>query len=176
MTDDIHCTRLLSDGSAPTQHPHFTYGDIIRRKSDGRLFTVERIGTDGYHFRDGGYALIDDQDCYTLVEKASGYFRVAETIDCAPLADHTAHGYEDRSDFRDTLRAIVSRWGGRIGEKRQERNGFLQLHFADMPGKVTEDVWLPLYLLTPCPIPDYLIPPPTPDPIEKELDQVFGFD
>ena len=152
MTDDIHYARLFTDGSAPTQHPHFTYGDIIRRKSDGRLFTVERIGTDG------------------------GYFRVAETIDCAPLADHTAHGYEDRSDFRDTLRAIVSRWGGRIGEKRQERNGFLQLHFADMPGKVTEDVWLPLYLLTPCPIPDYLIPPPTPDPIEKELDQVFGFD
>ena len=156
--------------------PRFTYGDIIRRRSDGRLLTVERIGTDGYHFRGGGYALIADQDCYELVEKASGYFRVAETIDGAPLADHTTHGYEDRNDFRDALRAIVNRWGGRIGEKLQERNGFLQLHFADMPGKVTEDIWLPLYLLTPCPMPDYLIPPSPPDPIEQELDRIFGFE
>ena len=38
--------------------PLFTYGDIIRRRSDGRLLTVERIGSDGYHFRGGGYALI----------------------------------------------------------------------------------------------------------------------
>lgn len=159
-----------------TEKPLFTYGDIIRRRNDGQLLTVERIGTDGYYFRGGGYALIADQDCYSLVEKASGFFHVAETIDGAPLADHTAYGYEDRSDFRDALRAIVNRWGGRIGERRQERNGFLQLHFADMPGKVTEDVWLPLYLLTPCPMPDYLIPPPPPDPIEQELDRVFGFD
>lgn len=159
-----------------TSKPLFTYGDIIRRRSDGQLLTVERIGTDGYHFRGGGYALIADQDCYTLVEKATGFFRVAETIDGAPLADHTVHGYEDRNDFRDALRAIVNRWGGRIGERRQERNGFLQLHFADMPGKVTEDVWIPLYLLTPCPKPDYLILPSPPDPIEQELDRVFGFD
>lgn len=159
-----------------TSKPVFTYGDIIRRRSDGQLLTVERIGNDGYHFRGGGYALIADQDCYTLVEKATGFFRVAETIDSAPLADHSAHGYEDRNDFRDALRAIVNRWGGRIGERLHERNGFLQLHFADMPGKVTEDVWLPLYLLTPCPRPDYLLPTPLPDPIEQELDRAFEFD
>ena len=149
-----------------TDKPIFTYGDIIRRRSDGRLLTVERIGSDGYHFQNGGYALIADQDCYELVEKASGFFR----------NDHASHGYEDRSDFRDALRAIVNRWGGRIGERRQERNGFLRLHFADMPGKVTEVVWLPLYLLTPCPMPDYLTPSPPPDPIEQELDRIFGFE
>ena len=170
MTNDSHRARRYPD------KPKFTYGDIIRRRSDGRLLTVERIGADGYHFRGGGYALIADQDCYELVEKSSGFFLVAKTIDGAPLADHASHGYEDRNDFRDALRAIVGRWGGRIGERRQERNGFLQLHFADMPGKVTEDVWLPLYLLRPCPMPDYLTPPPPPDPIEQELDRIFGFD
>ena len=166
---------MKSEEFATAMKPIFTYGDVIRRRSDGRLLTVERIGTDGYHFKGSGYALIEDQDCYTLVEKASGFFRVAETIDGAPLAEHTAHGYENKSDFKAALRGIVNRWGGRIGEKRQERNGFLQLHFADMPGKVTEDVWLPLYLLQSCPMPEYLVPPPPPDPIEEELDRAFGF-
>lgn len=154
--------------------PKFTYGDVVRRRSDGRRLTVERIGQDGYHFQGGGYALIEDQDCYDLEEKASGYFRVSKSIDGAPLDRHTEHGYENKSDFRDALRYIVGRWGGRIGEVRQERNGFLQLHFADMPGKVTEDVWLPLYLLQPCPMPEYLKSPP--DLIEEELDRAFGFD
>lgn len=178
---DSHSARRFSDGTAGTAGtaapaPRFTYGDVVRRRSDGRRLVVERIGQDGYHFQGGGYALIEDQDCYTLVEKASGYFRVSETIDGAPLADHTSHGYESRADFRQALLALTDRFGGRTGQTTGERNGFLRLLFRDLPGHGTEQAWLPLYLLSPCPMPDYLIPPPPPDPIEQELDRAFGFD
>ncbi|MBQ9646159.1 MAG: hypothetical protein IJV24_07370 [Prevotella sp.] len=158
--------------------PKFTYGDVVRRRSDGRRLVVEHIGQDGYHFEGGTYALIADQDCYTLVEKASGYFRVATTINGAPLDSHTEHGYEDRSDFRAALRSIVDRFGGRIGQNTGERNGFLQLLFKDIPGGGTEHAWIPLYLLTPCPIPEYAIKhDPTPEELlEQELDEAFGFD
>ncbi|MBQ8713086.1 MAG: hypothetical protein IJ551_09765 [Prevotella sp.] len=156
--------------------PKFTYGDVVRRRSDGRRLVVERIGQDGYHFEGGTYALIADQDCYTLVEKASGYFRVAESIDGAPLRQHTEHGYETISDFRTALRSIVSRFGGRTGEMTGERNGFLHMRFRDLPGGIVELAWLPLYLLKPCPMPDHLKEEEPPDPIEQELDEAFGFD
>lgn len=166
---------ILPDEPA-TVKPRFTYGDVVRRRSDGRRLTVERIGTDGYHFRDGTYALIADEDCYDLVEKASGYFLVAETVVDAPIGNHLDHGYEDRQAFADALRSLTKRWGGRIGLNTGERNGFLQLLFRDIPGGGSDTAWLPLYLLQPCPTPDYLKPPPPPDPIEQELDEAFGFD
>ena len=81
-----------------------------------------------------------------------------------------------RKEFCEALTHLVDWYGDRIGERRADRNGFLQLRFADMPGNFKEDKWIPLYLLRPCPMPDYLKPPPPPDPIEEELDRAFGFD
>ena len=156
--------------------PKFTYGDRVRRKAGGPVETVSDIGPTAYYFESGRFALVDDEDCYVLVEKASGFFRVDNDLSRAPLDRYTEHGYEERRDFREALRHLIDWWGDRIGERIGERNGFLQLRFADMPGKVKQDVWLPLYLLRPCPMPDYLKPPPPPDTIEEELDRAFGFD
>ncbi len=158
-----------------TKHK-FTYGDRVRRKVGGPVETVCDIGATAYYFDSGRFALVDDEDCYALVEKASGFFRVDNNLSRAPLDRYTEHGYETRREFRDALCQLMDWWSDRIGECIGARNGFLKLRFADMPGNVKEDVWLPLYLLCPCPMPRYLIPSPPPDPIEEELDRVFGFD
>ena len=167
---------ILPDEPAAAK-PRFTYGDVVRRRSDGRRLVVERIGQDGYHFRDGTYALIADEDCYTLMEKATGYFLVSRTLEGAPLARHLDHGYEDRREFRDALRLLTDRWGGRTGQMVGERNGFLLLRFRDMPGRAVEDKWLPLFLLSPTDVPEHLRPhDPTPEELlEQELDEAFGF-
>jgi len=156
--------------------PKFTYGDRVRRKVGGPVETVSDIGSTTYYFESGRFALLDDEDCYMLVEKASGYFRVDNDLSRAPIDRYTEHGYETRKEFCEALTHLVDWYGDRIGERRADRNGFLQLRFADMPGNFKEDKWIPLYLLHPCPMPDYLKPPPPPDPIEEELDRAFGFD
>lgn len=156
--------------------PKFTYGDRVRRKVGGPVETVSDIGSTTYYFESGRFALLDDEDCYVLVEKASGYFRVDNDLSRAPIDRYTEHGYETRKEFCEALTHLVDWYGDRIGERRADRNGFLQLRFADMPGNFKEDKWIPLYLLRPCPMPDYLKPPPPPDPIEEELDRAFGFD
>ena len=153
--------------------PKFTYGDRIRRKAGGPVETVHDISDTAYYFEGGGFCLREDEDCYRLEEKATGFFRVADTIDGAPLDDYLSHGYENRSDFRDALRKLIDWWGGRIGERVGDRHGFLHLKFRDMPGG-GEEAWLPLYLLQPCPMSDYLREEEH-DPFEMELDQAFGF-
>lgn len=130
--------------------PLFTYGDRLRRTANGPVLTVRDITPTAYHFADGTFALIDDQDCYVLVEKASGYFRVCTSLEELPLADFLHHGYETRQDFADALRRLLDYWGGRIGERKDERNKFLLLSFPDTPGGVPDEAWLPLYMLTPC--------------------------
>lgn len=156
--------------------PIFTYGDRIRRKTgDRRVHTVADVGDVVYHFTDGTFALIADQDCYEVVEKASGYFLVTRDVTTAPLDDYLHHGYEERYLFADALRKLLDRWGGRTGQHVGTRNGFLLLRFRDNPGGSTEEAWLPLYLLSPTDTPAYLLPPPPPDPIIVELDEAFGF-
>lgn len=155
-----------------TEHnPSFTYGDKVRRKSGGPVMTVSDIGPTAYYFEDGTFALIDDQDCYTLVQKASGFFLVGSSMDGLPLGDHLDHGYEERQDFVAALRRLIERWGGRIGERVGERNKFLQLRFHDTPGGRPDEVWLPLYMLKPVDKPRY-----QEDERDEELDLVFGFD
>ncbi len=156
-------------------HKEFTYGDKIRRKAGGPVRTIRDIGPTAYHFSDGTFALIDDQDRYEMVEKHSGFFLVAKGIDGAPLGDYLQHGYENRSDFRDALRKLVDWWGGRVGEHVGSRYDHLRLKFHDTPGGRADEAWLPLYLLSPCPVPDYLQEEER-DPIEDELDRVFSFD
>ena len=153
----------------------FTYGDRLQRKGGGPIRTVQDIGSNAYYFADGGFALIEDQDCYTLVEKATGFFRVCTSLDGLPVNDHLSHGYEDRQDFILALRRLIDYWGGRVGERAGERNKFLLLRFHDTPGGRPDKAWLPLYMLSPCPVPDYMKEEEE-DPIEEELDRAFGFD
>lgn len=154
--------------------PKYTYGDRLRRTTHGPVLTVRDITPSAYHFDDGTFALIEDQDCYTLVEKASGFFRVCTSLEGLPIDDYLRHGYENRSDFRDALRRLIECWGGRIGEQKDERNKFLLLSFPDTPGGRPDQAWLPLYMLTPCPPSPYANKPQR-DPMEKELDRAFGF-
>lgn len=152
----------------------FTFGDRIRRKAGGPVKQVADVGATAYYFTDGTFALIDDEDCYVLHEKHSGFFQVDRNTDRAPMDDYVSHGYETRRDFREALRRLLDLWGGRTGEMVGHRHGFLRLKFRDIPFG-SEEGWLPLYLLTPVAIPDYLNQP-EPDPIEQELDRAFGFD
>ena len=152
----------------------FTYGDQLRRATGGRVVTVKDIDKVAYHFDDGTFALIEDQDCYTLVEKASGYFRVARTLEGLPLDDYLYHGYEEREDFAIALQRLLDRWAGRIGRQTGERNKFLLLSFPDTPGGKPDEAWLPLYMLTPCDEPSF-VRARRKDPYEQELDEAFGF-
>lgn len=155
--------------------PLFTYGDKIRRKNGGTVLIVKDIGDNTYHFTDGTFAIIDDQDCYILVEKASGYFRVATTLDDAPLRDYLDNGYETRNDFSNALLRLLDRWAGRTGERIGERSKFLHLRFHDTPGGKPDEAWLPIYLLSSVPMPDNLRTYPK-DAMEEELDRAFGFE
>lgn len=153
----------------------FTYGDKVRRQSGGPVKTVQDIGPTTYHFSDGTFALLEDQDCYLLVEKASGFFQVCTSMDGLPVDDHLNHGYEVRQDFVLALRRLIDHWGGRVGERVGERNKFLQLRFHDTPGGRPDEAWLPLYMLKAVEKPDYLQDDKLND-TEEELDQAFGFD
>lgn len=155
--------------------PRFTYGDCIRRTDGGPVLTVSDIGSNAYYFADGTFALTADQDCYTLVKKASGFFRVALSLDGLPVNDYLQHGYEYREDFIDGLNKLLKYWGGRTGERVGERNKFLQLHFHDTPGGKADKAWLPLYMLTPTDKPDYLQESER-DEEDEELNRIFGFD
>ena len=153
----------------------FTYGDRIRRTAGGPVETVHNIGPTVYSFESGGFCLREDEDCFRLVEPATGFFRVADTINGAPLRDHSAHGYEDLTDFRRALQQLVDRWGGRTGQYVGSRHDFLRLRFADQYQCVSEEAWLPLYLLKAAPVPEYLRQPP-PDPFIEELDRAMWGD
>lgn len=152
----------------------FTFGDRVRRKAGGEIKTIADIGPRAYYFSDGTFALIDDENCYVLHEQHGGYFLVDSDLRRAPLDRYTDHGYETRQDYREALAHIVEWWGGRVGLRVGDRHGFLRLKFRDIPG-AGEEAWLPLYLLTPCPMPEYLKEEER-DPIEEELDRAFGFD
>lgn len=150
----------------------FTYGDRICRKSGGPIETVHDLNETVYYFESGGFFLRDDEDCYRLVEKTTGFFRVADTIDGINLRDHSSHGYEDQADFRRALQQLIERWGGRTGQYVGSRHDFLRLRFADLYDKVSEEAWLPLYLLKAAPVPERLRQP-SPDPFIEELDQAM---
>ena len=155
--------------------PFFTYGDKIRRLTGGPVLTIQDITPTAYHFDNGTFALIEDQECYRLVEKSSGYFHVATSIDGLPVDDYLSHGYETRETFVNALRRLLDRWAGRVGENTGERNGFLLLRFPDTPGGIPDEAWLPLYMLTPCEAPA-IVKEQEKDPFEEELDRAFGFD
>ena len=155
----------------------FTYGDKVQRKGDGPVRTVQDIGPTAYYFADGTFALVADEDCYTLVEKSSGFFRVAASMDGLPVDDYLQSGYEYREDFIAGLKKLLDYWAGRTGERIDDRNKFLLLRFHDTPGGLPDEAWLPLYMLTPCDAPDCVTRPAEDRPSkERELDEAFGFD
>ena len=156
----------------------FTYGDRIRRKSGGAVHTVIDISDTVYNFADGTFAIISDQDCYEIVEKASGFFRVATMAGPDIIDSHLHHGYEYSDVFAAAVARLIDYWGGRTGENVGERNKFLLLRFHDTPGGVPDEAWLPIFLLTPTAKPDYIqdSDPSSSEAIRDELDAAFGFD
>lgn len=106
------------------------------------------------------------------------YYTVVTTLRNAPLHEHLQHGYEFEDDFRQALRQLINRWRGRVGECIGEHNGFLHLRFHDTPGGRPDEARLPLYLIQETTPPPYALhrDDPPPDPMERELDDAFGFD
>lgn len=106
------------------------------------------------------------------------FYTITSDMSRAPLRDHLMHGYETRRDFETALRELARRWQGRVGESVAERNGFHRLRFHDTPGGLPDEAWIPRYLLEQVPMPGYLIEQENnkPDPIEEELNRIFGFD
>lgn len=156
----------------------FTYGDRVRRVTGGPVKTIRNIDMMAYHFDDGTFMLREDEDCYQLMEPSTGFFLVARSLDGAPIDEYNAHGYEQRSDFRNALLRMTDRYGGRVGECIGERYGFLRLRFHDTPGVRLDEAWLPYYLLQPSPLEkqqDHSLPPSKKE-AENELDEIFGFD
>ena len=161
--------------NAHQSRPKFTYGDRIRRKAGGPVETVHDLNDTAYYFESGGFCLRDDEDCYRLEEAATGFFRVADTIDGINLEDHSMHGFETVTDFRNALQQLIECWGGRTGMHVGSRHQFLRLKFNDLYDRVVEEVWLPLYLLKAAPVPERFLQPP-PDPFIEELDRVMWGD
>lgn len=104
------------------------------------------------------------------------FFVVLPDIGRAPVRDHLLHGYETRRDFEDALWRLVNLWKGRVGECVEERHGFLRLRFHDTPGGKPDEEWLPMYLLDPAEMPEYMKSGGEPSDEEKALDEAFGFD
>lgn len=159
--------------------PLFAIGDCIRRRSGGPEHVIRDVGEAAYYFRDGTFALVEDQDCYVVVRKASGFFRVAADLYGAPLGEYLQNGYETKADFAAALRRLVGRWGGRVGESVGRRHDHLLLRFHDTPGSRPDEAWLPLYLLAPATDEQAAASRPEPearDEITESLDRAFGFD
>lgn len=75
-------------------------------------------------------------------------YRVVNSVYGLRLPDPMMHGYESEDEFRDAVRKLAKPWSGRIGEAVAQRNDFLLLRF-DTPGGMSEEVWLPTYILIP---------------------------
>lgn len=94
------------------------------------------------------------------------------------LPNHFEHGYETDRDFRRAVRALVDRWKNREGECIEKRHDHLRLRFHDTAGGVPDEAWLPVYLLIPIPIPEYVKchENTEEEELKKELYDAFGFD
>lgn len=106
------------------------------------------------------------------------FYEVENDLHRAPLAEYIANGFEEKYMFEEALHRLLQRWHDRIGEQVDERHGFVRLRFHDTPGGCPDEAWLPLYLVHPVDMPDYLKEPEHDerDEIERELDRIFGFD
>lgn len=105
------------------------------------------------------------------------FYKVEKDLHRAPLSDYISNGFEERWLFEEALRRLLERWSNRIGEQIDERHGFVRLCFHDTPGGCPDEAWLPLYMIYPVEIPDYLkdIDDDDHDEIEEELDRIFCF-
>lgn len=104
------------------------------------------------------------------------FYKVSNDPYCAPLRDYLEHGFESRKDYLDAVRRLVGLWHDRIGESIAERNGCYRLRFYDTPGGKPDEVWIPVYLLTEAPTPEYICKQVQIDETEQEINEAFGFD
>ena len=96
------------------------------------------------------------------------FYKVSTDMRRLPIFDHLDHGYESKRDFFNSVEALVAKWGGREGECVEEacfhgksgeaidkRHRQLRLRFYDTLSRKPDEAWLPLYMLDPCPVPEY---------------------
>lgn len=111
------------------------------------------------------------------IQRNAKFYKVTADYDRAPVKEFREHGYETKWDFYLALREIGERWRDRVGECVDERNGFRRLRFHDTPGGRPDEAWIPDYLMDATEMPDWIREAIKPvDPIEKALDEAFGFD
>ena len=104
----------------------------------------------------------------------NSYYRVASDIWCVPFRDHLEHGFETKYAFRKAAQNLIDRWHDREGKAIGLKNNFVLLRFCDSAGNLPEEAWLPDFLLTQIPMPEYLNTPEH-DETEEEMNEAFGF-
>lgn len=124
-----------------------------------------------------------------IVSRGS-FYKVSGDMSRLPILDHLDHGYESKNDFYESVYSLVSRWRDREGECIEERawqgkegevidmrHRALRIRFHDTPGGLPDEAWIPLYLLDPIPMPDYVISRSTThkESYDEELDKAFEF-
>jgi len=91
-------------------------------------------------------------------------------------SDYLQHGFDTEERYRQALQRLCHRFGGRVGEQTDERNGFIRLRFRDTPDGCPDEVWIPRIILRLTAPPDYLLDTCFNAPQETMLDEIFGFD
>lgn len=105
----------------------------------------------------------------------TAFYRV-RTKWAGSTADYLHRGFDTEKRYQQALQNLCRRYGGRVGEQTDERNGFIHLRFHDTPDGCPDEAWLPRFLLQLTVRPDYLREARDRDSMEAELDKIFGFD
>ena len=112
------------------------------------------------------------------MDDGTKYYSVITDMWHLKLPDPLENGYESMEDFRRSIRRLSDFWKGRVGVIIAERNNFVRLQFVDTPGGRFDEAWIPKYLIKEVPIPDFIrdYVPEEIDPIEEEINHIYGFD
>ena len=106
------------------------------------------------------------------------YYTVVTDLWHLKFPDPQMNGFEDMEEFRSAIRRLSDLWKGRVGVIIAEKYNFVRLQFIDTPGGKFDEAWIPKYLIEEVPRPGFVKDCPTEerDPIEDEIDRIFGFD
>ena len=102
------------------------------------------------------------------------YYKVKDKIP-RRLPDHHLYGYETMHLFEDAIYKLHKTWNGHTGKCMEERQDFRKLRFYNAYRNY-QDVWFPLFMLSPTPPPAEEQNHKQQDQVEEFLDQVYGFD
>lgn len=105
----------------------------------------------------------------------SQFYQVTSDLNAIPIDEHLMHGYEDKWMFYRSVRTLLLRFKGRIGECIDRRHDFLLLRFHDTPGGMPDEEWLPCYLLSQTSMPDYMKVDDKQSDEDTDINSAFGF-